>query len=167
MRIHFLSAAIAVSAAACSSSSSAPAGTTDSGPVGDSAGASCTPAPNLGAVVNKDHDAAPPPAMTGGTIVDGVYTLTKMVQYNGENGNTPHKETMVFAGGNGQVVGAKDGTGPDVIAYFSYSASGNDLTLTLTCGGSGTVKMKYTATATELTTVNVGDVNELHTFTKK
>jgi hypothetical protein len=139
---------------------------TDSASAADSGTASCTAVTNVGTIVNKDHDPGAPPAMTGGAIVDGTYTLTKMVQYNGENGNTPHKETSVFAGGEGQIVGAKDGTGAEERVFFTYTTSGNELTLTLGCGASGTVKLLYTATATTITTVNQDDPNELHTSTK-
>ena len=140
------------------------AGGTDTS--GVDTGAACTPITPAGAIINKDHDPGPPPAMTGGTIADGTYALTKMVQYNGETGNTAHKDSMVFAGGNGQVAGLKDGTGPLQSAFFTFTTAGNELTLTMTCGGSGTVTLKYTATATTITTVNAGDPNELHTFTK-
>ena len=104
--------------------------------------------------------------MTGGAIADGTYVLTKMVQYNGEDGNTPHKETFVFSGGQGQNVQADNGTGPDVAIFFTYTTSGNQLTLTLTCGMSATVTLAYTATATDITMVNPDDPNELHTVTK-
>jgi hypothetical protein len=138
---------------------------TDTGGAADTSG-SCSPITPAGAIVHKDHDPGPPPAMTGGTIVDGVYALTKMVQYNGESGDTPHKDSMVFASGTGQIAGLKDGTGPQQTAFFSYTTAGNELSLTLTCGMSGMVKLKYTATATTITTVNDSDPNELHTFTK-
>jgi hypothetical protein len=152
--------------AACSGGDDAPAGGQDGGGSGSGSGSACDPVTPAGQIIHKDHDPGAPPTMTGGTITDGVYALTQMVQYNGENGDTGHKDTMVFAGGHGQIAGLQDGTGPMQNAFFDYTTSGNDLMLTLTCGGSGSITLKYTATATTVTTVNNDDPNELHTFTK-
>ena len=148
-------------------SSSSGGGTTSSSSSTSSGGASCTPGTNVATVINKDHDPGPAPTMTGGTIVDGAYVLTKMVQYNGENGNTPHKDMIFFSAGQGQALGAKDGVGADMAAFFTYATSGNMITLTLTCGASGVAHTTYTATATEFTMVNPDDANEVHTYAKQ
>jgi hypothetical protein len=155
-----------LSTAACSGGDDSPSNSQDSGAGGDSGGSSCDPVTPAGEIIHKDHDAGAPPTMTGGTIADGVYALTQMVQYNGEDGDTAHKDTFVFSGGAGQIAGLEDGTGTQMNAFFTYTTSGNDLDLTLTCGASGMVTMKYTATGTTITTVNADDANELHTFTK-
>jgi hypothetical protein len=169
--------------AGCSSSTTAPtttdAGSTTDAATTDSATASdtgsgadanptdvCAEVANVGGQVMKDHDPGPPPAMTGGTVVDGTYVLTKMVQYNGENGQLAHQETMVFKNGNGQIVGTESGKTQRL--FFSYTTSGNEMTKVVTCGGpAGSVVQKYTATATTFVSVNNGDANELHTFTKQ
>ncbi len=120
----------------------------------------CNNLVNGASVVNKDHDPAAPPAMTGGTIVSGTYHLTKMVQYNGENGNTPHQETWVLSNGAFQAIN-KDG------ARYSgtYSTSGTNLIVSVTCPATQTVTMPYTATATQIVTINQDDPNEAHTMT--
>ncbi|HVY40186.1 MAG TPA: hypothetical protein VHM31_19740, partial [Polyangia bacterium] len=135
------------------------------GAAGGSAGgaggaAACNTLVNGAPVVNKDHDPGAPPAMTGGTIVSGTYYLTKMVQYNGENGDTAHRETWVLSNGALQGV-ALDGS------RFSgtYATSGTNLILSVTCPATQTVTMPYTATATQIVTVNQGDANEVHTMT--
>ena len=160
---------ILVLSAACSGGDDSPAGGGDAGggSDGSGSGSACDPVTPGGAVIQKTSDPSAPPTMTGGTIADGVYELTQMVVYNGMTGDTPHKDTMVFAGGHGQIAGLQNGTGTQMNAYFDYMTSGSDLILTLTCGGSGSVTLKYTATATTITTVNAGDPNELHTFTKQ
>jgi hypothetical protein len=139
---------------------------TDSGTPEASSGDVCAEIAQQGASIDKDHDPGPPPAMTGGTIADGTYVLTKMVQYNGENGNLAHQETIVFAGGNGQIVGTESGATKRL--FFTYTTSGNEITEVVSCGGpAASVKQQYTATATTYVSVNSGDKNELHTFTKK
>jgi len=138
----------------------------DSTMSGDTPADACTPGTLGGAIINKDHVAGPPPAMTGGAIVDGTYALTKMVQYNGGTGVAPHKDSIIFAAGKGQILGAKDGTGTMKVAFFDYTTSGDELTLTLRCGATGTVKLKYTATPTTFSKVNEKEANEVHTFTK-
>ncbi|HVT08446.1 MAG TPA: hypothetical protein VHO67_13385, partial [Polyangia bacterium] len=137
------------------------AGGVGGGSAGGAGGApACNTLVNGASTVNKDHDAGAPPAMTGGTIVSGTYYLTKMVQYNGENGNTAHRETWVLANGTLQGV-ALDGS------RFSgtYTTSGTNLILSITCPATQTVTMPYTATATQITTVNQDDANEVHTLT--
>lgn len=156
-----------VALALCAGIATAACGNGSSGGGGAGGGsAACAPAANVASIVNKAHDPGPPPVMTGGAIADGTYVLTKMVQYNGENGNTPHKETFVFAGGTGQTVSAADGTGPDIPIFFTYATAGNQLTLTFTCGLTGSVTMAYTVAGTDITTVNPDDPNELHTISK-
>ncbi len=136
------------------------AGAAGSGGAGGNGGAqACNSLTNSAPVVNKDHDAGAPPTMTGGTVVEGTYYLTKMVQYNGENGNTAHQETFVFSGGTFQAAtlgGRFSGT---------YSTSGTNLTLHVTCPAAQTVVMPYTATATQIVSINSDDANEAHTLT--
>ncbi|MDB4998000.1 MAG: hypothetical protein JWM74_5432 [Myxococcaceae bacterium] len=172
-----------VPAAGCSSSTTTPttttseagttdAATSDAATQSDAGGGDakptdvCAEVANVGGQVMKDHDPGPPPAMTGGAIVDGTYVLTKMVQYNGENGQLAHQETMVFANGNGQIVGTESGSTKRL--FFTYTTSGNEITMVISCGGpAGSNVQKYTATATTFVSVNSGDANELHTFTKQ
>ncbi|HTQ06282.1 MAG TPA: hypothetical protein VMI54_20610 [Polyangiaceae bacterium] len=132
---------------------------------GTAGGASvaCNDVVNGAPLVNKDHDPAAPPKMTGGTIADGTYYLTKVVQYNGENGNTAQRETWVISGNTIEVVNL-DGT-----RYSgTYTTSGHELTLTLTCPASavGMVPVfSYTATSTQIVTLQPDDANEAHTMT--
>ncbi|HXJ20525.1 MAG TPA: hypothetical protein VMT03_09855 [Polyangia bacterium] len=135
------------------------------GGAGGAAGAqACNSLINNAPVVNKDHDPAAPPAMTGGTLTPGLYYLTKMVQYNGENGNTAHQETWSFSASNTFDVVQLDGT-----RYSgTYAVSGTTVTLTITCPAAAAgrvVASPYTATATQLVTINSDDANEAHTFT--
>jgi hypothetical protein len=180
-----------LAAAGCSDSADSPA-TTDSGVVADTApndaatgdtgsdtgtvvtdsapaetGDPCTAVANTGASVSKTTNAVPTPMMTGGTIVDGTYVLTKWDLYNGETGTSTHKETFVFAAGKGQRVGSTDG-GADKAIFFDYATSGtNAITLTLTCGGMGTVATTYSATATTFVFASPSNKNQVQTFTKK
>jgi hypothetical protein len=135
------------------------------GGAGGGGGASllaCNNVVNGGQVINKDHDAGAAPAMTGGTIAAGTYYLTKMVQYNGENGNTAHQETWVVTSNTIQIVGM-DGSRIN----GTYVTSANQLTLTITCpaASAGQVVFPFTATSTQVTTLQPNDANEAHTYT--
>lgn len=130
------------------------------GAAGGAGGATaCNALPNTAPVVNKDHDPGAPPTMTGGSVVSGIYYLTKMVQYNGENGNTAHQETWVLLNGTFQA--------STLDAHYSgtYTTSGTNLILNVTCPVTQTVTMPYTATPTQIVTINQGDANEAHTMT--
>jgi hypothetical protein len=123
---------------------------------------------NGGPVVGRHTNAGPPPAMTGGTIVDGTYVLTKIELYNGRTDTgPPHQETWLFSAGTVQIL-EQDPT----VATFSgtYTTKGNTFTLTFTCPPSfagGMAAGSYTATATELQiqTVNGADPYEVDTYT--
>jgi hypothetical protein len=106
--------------------------------------------------------------MTGGTIADGKYFLTKIDQFNGETGNTPHQETWVFSGSSVQIAEV-DGTTSERFSG-TISANANVLTLTLTCPASlaGTViASPFTATGNQLTTIDSHDANEMSTYTQQ
>jgi hypothetical protein len=122
--------------------------------------AACNNLVNGASVVNKDHDPGATPVMTGGTIVSGTYYLTKMVQYNGENGNTAHRETWLLSNGSFQAV-SLDGSH----LSGTYSTSGTNLIINITCPATQMVTLPYTATATQIVTVNPDDANEAHTMT--
>lgn len=145
---------------ACGSSSP---GTTDSAAGGGACG---TPATNLAPQIDKVSHAGAPPAMTGGTLVDGTYFLSAMDQYNGENGSLIHQETWIYAAGTLTVLSDEVGK-PQIRASGTFTTNGTTVTATLTCGVQATLMNQYTATATTLVTVNQGDANELHTFTKQ
>lgn len=140
------------------------AATPDTGPA--DAGA-CTALVNAGPQVSKTSHPEAPPAMTGGTIVDGTYFLTAMDKYNGKMGSNTHQETWRFSGGKVEVASAQSDKPAALKASGTYTVSGNQVTLTITCPMTATFVSPYTATATELRTINSDDPNEMHTFTRQ
>lgn len=141
-------------------------GGTDSTTDAAGGGACGTPVTNPAAQIHKMSHAGPPPAMTGGTVVDGAYYLTAMDTYNGATGDSVHQEDWTFTSGTVTVLSTEPGMA-EIRASGTYMMSGTTLNVALTCGVTATLANAYTATATQLVTVNQGDSNELHTFTKQ
>jgi hypothetical protein len=137
---------------------------------GGAAGVDCDAIANVGAVISVTSEAGPPPALTGGTVIDGTYVLTSEVFYNGESDDTiTSKRTLVIAEGTLKNVESKDGD-PDRIIAGTYSTSGTALTLSTVCPRATTLVFPYTATATTvalLTNDGTTDGNDLETYSKQ
>jgi hypothetical protein len=167
MRLFIGVVCLACVTPACSSSSSssssdsgatkgddaAPEGSTATG--GDDAGDGGDGAVVCNAIVNTAPSvtitqvAADPPAFTGGTVVDGTYTLTNETIYTGDGGATGPKgttsTTFVFKGSTIQV--AKDSDPPT--STYGFAPSGTAYTAKGQCPpGLGDTAGWYTATAT-------------------
>lgn len=152
------SISLALLLAACSpSTSSAPA----------DGSSTCNAITNVAPIVGKTTHAGPPPAMTGGTVMDGTYVLTAMDKYNGTTGSNTHQETWIFSAGQVQIVAVDSSMSGEIRAAGTYATVGNGMTLNLTCPTSTSVMNPYTASATQLLLVNANDPNEIHTFTRQ
>jgi hypothetical protein len=115
-------------------------------------GGSCNKLVQLGGPVTPTCSEATPPALTGGTIVDGTYVMTSATVYT--SGTTTCSgltfppggpSTIAMAGPCMQSIDSMGGA-----KNFARSTSGNMLTLMEICPGVTTNTVQYTATATTL-----------------
>lgn len=120
-----------------------------------------------GQVIPKTTNAGPTPAMTGGTLVDGTYHLTRMDKYSGGVGSNTHQETWVYANGTVEVASTASDKPGIFRASGTFSTASGELVIDFTCPQVGTRAVAYTATPTQLVTRNQGDPNETHTFTRE
>jgi hypothetical protein len=93
-----------------------------------------------------------PPAATGGSITDGSYVLTSVLDYNPNDGLVGEStlSLMVVAGGIIQSI-SLDFKGSLERTSASYRTSGTTITQTGTCGFSQQVTQGYSATPIGLT----------------
>ncbi len=126
----------------------------------------CDAAANVAQQLASTADPGPPPAMTGGTIVDGTYAQTAHVYYENDANSSNDAETLVFANGTVKQI-ASDNGGPDQIVGGTVTTSGNALTFTLVCPQALTIDGTYTATDTTFTFIRSDDPDRVVTFTKQ
>jgi len=131
-----------------------------------STGNPCGPLTNVGAAITPMSRAGSPPAMTGGTLVEGTYALTAWDLYNGEHDSKTHQETFLYQGGMVTHVQSING-GVNQELGGSYSSSGNVFTWTITCPQPTSVSVQYTATPTTFMFIAPDDPNQLQTYTKQ
>jgi len=138
------------------------------GAANDSGGACTTTLANTAPIVAKTTNPGPPPAMTGGTINDGTYFLTRIDKFNGHSGPNTMQQTWRFAGSRVESVQV-DSLAPGMELRFVATSSSAATTWTLNgaCLGGRTVSFQYTATATQIMAINPDDPNEMHTLTKQ
>ncbi len=127
----------------------------------------CNTLVNNAPMVSKNVNAGAAPTMTGGTLMDGTWFLTRMDRYNNSTGSSTHRETWVFSGSQAQIVTDKSTDATQKHFSATYAISGSTLTLSVTCPMQLTLMSAFTATATTLQVINSGDSNELHTFTRQ
>lgn len=95
-----------------------------------------------------------PPAMTGGTIADGLWALTEVATYTGSGGASaplgPVRETLrIRDQGKTFAVASTMNYPTDATVSGTLASSGSELVVKYTCG-SGRPWEEYTATATTL-----------------
>jgi hypothetical protein len=125
-------AVLCCAGAACGSSQAASDAGAGSCGVGVPAGQACNTIASVGATVGSTCQAGTIPTGTGGTIVDGTYTLTAQTYYNGSTSCTSEgvNATLEIAGGCIQEVS----TAPlPVTVSTSYTVSGATITRTVNC----------------------------------
>jgi hypothetical protein len=134
-------------------------------------GGSCNMLAQLGGPVTATCSESSPPALTGGTIVDGTYVMTSATVYT--SGTTTCAGLTFRAGGPSTIAMAApcmqaiDPSGG--AKNYARSTSGNMLTLMEVCPGVMTATVPYTATATtfsELSSVGSG-IDVISVFQKQ
>jgi hypothetical protein len=118
-------------------------------------GGACNSLTASGPVVTLECSAATLPAPTGGTIVDGTYTMTSATFYGPDCPATEQDQnTWLVCGSTWQTVQVSntEGQGTTVNTFdLNVLKSGSSLRLQVTCGGSNEMLIfPYSATATTL-----------------
>jgi hypothetical protein len=149
--------------AACGGTGSG--GGNDGAAGGGGAAVTCDSFPNPGTAVTPVSKAGPPPAMTGGTLVEGTYVLTAWEEYNNNSNSRTHNETFVFANGVMKHVESKDGT--ESILAGTYTTSGTTMTWNIKCPQAISISVKYTATPTSMAFIAPDNADQLQTYTKQ
>ncbi len=109
--------------------------------------------PNTGAVVQGTLIGAAAPVMTGGTMVDGLYTLTSSAAYSGPGGPSApfgaiQSSLRLSKGGTTfQLVLARDGA-TTVDAAGTAVAEGSTMETSYVCGRGAESPYSFTATST-------------------
>jgi hypothetical protein len=163
--IALLAGSSATILVACSSSTTAPSPSApaDAGPTPDAsqeeppedAGVDaplsddCVPPENDAPYIDVESVESDPPSMTGGTIADGTYFLTRFAVYTGPDGGTVSpgatelKATLLISGGKGQFIDNQSGP-----SAWTLITSDADLIIRHTCPKKYDSKVRYTATPT-------------------
>ena len=90
------------------------------------------------------------PAAQGGSIIDGTYELTQLVNYNASGAGQPLRATKVISQGTiASTVVDQSGNLP-TMSSGSYTVSGTTLTWNITCPSASTSTYAYTATGNQL-----------------
>lgn len=146
--------------ATSSTGSGGTTGSTSSAGTGGAGGGTCNALP-LPPVVNKTANAAALPAFTGGTIEDGTYVVTSVVDYGTSTpGGTSLQEVYELIGGVAHSAVASSEMAESHFAG-TYKTTGNMLSYSITCPLMGSVSMAYTATPTTLAFQHGSDPNEV------
>lgn len=154
-------------------SSGGTSGSTETDAGNDASGA-CNTLVNEGPGIPEEEVSGTPPTMTGGTLPDGTYILTKREDYDGSC-NCSQRRKLVVVGNRMDIVTQEDENAPEVRATATLSFAGNEVTMTFTCGPAEllgkSMVLKYTVSAGPPTTYQTYDDNggksQLETYTKQ
>jgi hypothetical protein len=158
----------------------APSGDAADSAVGDAGGdagdgaVTCNALANTATPVTGAQVAANPPALQGGTVVDGTYALTNLTIYTGPDGPTGStgmsQTTIEISGATIQV--ATNGT-PGTRTETFASTAGGTFTATDTCPDTSAFQGAYSATSTTFVVQFPGGTDDAgartvqETFTKQ
>jgi hypothetical protein len=112
----------------------------------------CNMVQNIGTVVSASCVQGAPPALMGGTVVDGTYVLVAATAYTPDCADasipTGGPTTIVLTSGCLQSIDVRGGA-----QTYTWTAQGTTMTWTRVCPGSFVASLPYTATATTLSTL--------------
>jgi hypothetical protein len=138
---------------------------TDAEPPGTCSGG-CNTIVNISQTVVRTVDTGPPPTMTGGTIVDGTYVATGVVQYNGDSTAYSISETSIIAGNMDAWVSSINGQTP--VRYMTtFITSGNLMIFTFCCPTVVNLTISYTTDGATLSYIDPANPNRLFIFTRQ
>jgi hypothetical protein len=129
-------------------------------------GGVCNTFDNIGQTITRTVENGSPPMMTGGTIVDGTYVATEVVQYNGDNAAYVFSETSVISGNYDAWVSNTNGTVTRVMSTF-VTSNMNQMTFDLCCPTTTNVTILYTTDGNKLTHIDPANPNRVITYTRQ
>jgi hypothetical protein len=129
-------------------------------------GGGCSTFPNISPNVMRTVDQGSPPVMTGGTVVDGTYVVSGIVQYNGDTTPYSLSETSVIAGNIDAWVASTNGQLP-VRFTTTFTTTGNQMVFAFCCPTSGSLTILYTTDGTTLSHIDAGNPNRVITYTRQ
>jgi hypothetical protein len=127
---------------------------------------SCNTFDNISPTITRTVNQGLPPAMTGGTIVDGTYVVSSIVQYNGDATSYSLAETSVITGNFDAWVASTNGQLP-VRYTTTFTTVGNQLMLSVCCPAPGSLTISYTTDGTTLAHVDPLNSNRVITYTRQ
>jgi len=147
--------------------------TADASTEASDAAQACNALANSAQSITYQQVASDPPTATGGTPVDGTYTMTDAAIYTGPNGPTGpsgmSQTTIQIAGSTIQIVS----DGQPATRTVTLATSDSHFTATDTCPDTMVTQGQYTATATTMViqldggTDDAGARTVVETFTKQ
>jgi hypothetical protein len=111
-------------------------------------------------------DSDPTPTMTGGTIVEGTYVVTSIVQYNDDSTPYSLSETSVITGNFDAWVASTNG-GAEVRYTTTYTTNNNQLAFNVCCPSFFNLTILYTTNGTTISYIDPANPNRVITFTRQ
>lgn len=135
---------------------------------GSDVDAGCNALTHLGAVITPTANAAAPPAMNGGTLLDGTYVLTAVIDYNtsSPSGGT-HRQTQTQTGAVTQLITTNSSGTQHLTGTLATVSGAGTYTITFTCGSVGAVTGTYRVTGTGYERTQTGLPNQVFVYTKQ
>jgi hypothetical protein len=137
----------------------------DAGPPGTCGGA-CNTFPNISPPITRTVVQGSPPTMTGGTIVDGTYLVTSIIQYNGDSTPYSLSETSVIGGNIDAWVASTNGQ-PPVRFTTTFTTTNNQMAFTFCCPTAGNLTISYTTDGATLSHIDAANPNRVITYTRQ
>jgi hypothetical protein len=129
-------------------------------------GLPCNTIDDIGATITRTVENGPPPMMTGGSIIDGTYVATAVVQYNGDMSAYAFSETSVISGHDDAWVSTVNGQTSRVMSTWT-TMNGNQMTFDICCPSSSNVTILYTTSGNTLTHIDPINPNRVITYTRQ
>jgi hypothetical protein len=126
----------------------------------------CNTFDNISQTITRTVDPGPTPTMTGGNILDGMYVVTGIVQYNGDNQMYSLSETSIISGNWDAWVSSTNGAA-EVRYTTNFTVTNNQLAFTFCCPGAGNLTILYTTNGSTLSHVDSANPNRVITYTRQ
>lgn len=137
----------------------------DAGPPGTCV-SPCNTFDNISPTITRTVDQGSPPTMTGGTLADGTYVVSSIVQYNGDTTPYSLSETSVIGGNIDTWVASTNG---QAAARYTttFTTTNNQLAFTFCCPTPGNLTILYTTDGMTITHVDPANPNRIITYTRQ
>jgi hypothetical protein len=129
-------------------------------------GGVCNTFDDIGQTVTRSVDQGPVPPMTGGTILDGTYVATSIVQYNGDSTAFSLSETSIISGNIDAWIASTNGQAP-VRYTTTFTTSNNQMAFVFCCPVPGNLTITYTTDGATISNVDPANPNRVITYTRQ